>query len=88
MSRDPGLQPERTRLAWSRTAWSAFILALLSLRAGIHDKAWLCLLTGGLLALAAILAVSPLQKGKKQRLAGAVLLSGLLLAFHFISHWP
>lgn len=33
--RDPGLQPERTRLAWGRTALTMAAVGLLSLRAGM-----------------------------------------------------
>lgn len=36
--RDPGLQPERTRLAWSRTSVAMAINALLTLRTGIQDR--------------------------------------------------
>lgn len=33
-TRDPGLQPERTALAWQRTLFSVFVLALASTRFG------------------------------------------------------
>lgn len=38
---DPGLQPQRTALAWLRTAFAAFVVAVLALRIAIirHDPA-------------------------------------------------
>jgi uncharacterized membrane protein YidH (DUF202 family) len=36
MKRDGGLQPERTALAWKRTALAATVDALLALRAGMQ----------------------------------------------------
>ncbi|MFJ8635350.1 DUF202 domain-containing protein [Streptomyces sp. NPDC093568] len=34
--RDPGLQPERTRLAWRRTTLSGTVAAVLAVRTSLH----------------------------------------------------
>ncbi|MDX4946278.1 DUF202 domain-containing protein [Providencia manganoxydans] len=41
MIRDPGLQPERTQQAWSRTLLLLFVNTLLFLRLGLLDSSWL-----------------------------------------------
>nr|WP_043681998.1 DUF202 domain-containing protein [Streptomyces xylophagus] len=35
-NRDPGLQPERTRLAWRRTTLSSTVAAVLAMKASLH----------------------------------------------------
>ncbi|WP_033576504.1 DUF202 domain-containing protein [Dickeya chrysanthemi] len=49
--RDPGLQPERTRLAWLRTAFVLLINSVLLLKAGSMKSQPLMLATGLLLLM-------------------------------------
>lgn len=51
--RDPGLQPERTSLAWTRTALAVLLNALVALRGAWVDGSAMLLATGAMLALAA-----------------------------------
>ncbi|MDX2296988.1 MULTISPECIES: DUF202 domain-containing protein [Streptomyces] len=52
-ARDPGLQPERTRLAWRRTTLSWTVVAVLGVKLALMDDATAAGVTG--LALAALL---------------------------------
>ncbi|CAN7346705.1 DUF202 domain-containing protein [Acidovorax sp. LjRoot118] len=52
-ARDPGLQPERTSLAWTRTALAVLLNALVALRGAWIDGSAMLLATGAMLALAA-----------------------------------
>lgn len=54
--RDPGLQAERTALAWHRTALALVTNALLSLRAGVVSDQPLVLALGSVLVCAAATA--------------------------------
>lgn len=56
-ARDPGLQPERTRLAWTRTALAVALNAVLLVRSGLVVDQPAFIAVGGLLAIAAIAAI-------------------------------
>ena len=54
--RDPGLQAERTALAWSRTGLAVFVNALLALRSGWADDQPAITVLGLVLLIAAAAA--------------------------------
>ncbi|MGW5660543.1 DUF202 domain-containing protein [Streptomyces sp. NPDC003758] len=76
--RDPGLQPERTRLAWRRTTLSCTVAAVLAAKTALHGRttggfvavALCCLLWLGFLALAGrrIRALATAEPGRPPRL--------------------
>jgi len=66
---DPGLQPERTALAWSRTALALAVNALLSMRAGlVAGEPWLVAV--GAVLFAASGAAVALGTVRRRQLSG------------------
>lgn len=77
--RDPGLQPERTTLAWLRTTWSMLILSLLCLRGWLYYDEWLYSLCGGLLLAGILTSLSSISRNKHTVISLLVVICGLLL---------
>lgn len=80
--RDPGLQPERTALAWSRTAMAVLVNAVFALRAGFvnQQRSIICLGFMLLVAAAVLTAFSSWRKACLQRSMEPVPAAAVVLA--------
>ena len=70
--RDPGLQPERTGLAWSRTGLALAANALLALRAGVAREQPAATIIGVVLLVAAAFVVGFGFARKRELVRGEV----------------
>lgn len=64
-TRDPGLQPERTALAWNRTALAIAVNAALLLRSGVENHN--AFITAAALALGLLAAGVTLYASRRRR---------------------
>ncbi|CAI9390595.1 MULTISPECIES: DUF202 domain-containing protein [Citrobacter] len=90
MSRDSGLQPERTELAWRRTGWSMLIPALLCLRGWIRSGHVLYALSGILLLIGTLTLLCGIIRGRYMLISLLVVLSGVILLINqgeYLAGW-
>ncbi|GAA3998595.1 DUF202 domain-containing protein [Streptomyces marokkonensis] len=69
--RDPGLQPERTRLAWRRTTLSGTVVAVLAGKTALHSGATPATVVGTALCCALWLAFLAIAHDRIRTLASA-----------------
>ncbi|MCT7352441.1 DUF202 domain-containing protein [Streptomyces sp. 15-116A] len=67
--RDPGLQPERTRLAWRRTTLSGTVAAVLAVKAALQDERSAGGIVAGALCCACWLGFLVIAHGRIRALA-------------------
>jgi uncharacterized membrane protein YidH (DUF202 family) len=77
--RDPGLQPERTDLAWRRTSLATTVVALLAARLAALRHAPIGVVAAGLLWIAALAVVRIRSARLLALVAGLFALLGTLL---------
>ncbi|NUT52355.1 MAG: DUF202 domain-containing protein [Saccharothrix sp.] len=77
-ARDPGLQPERTTLAWRRTVLAVAVGSLVALR--LVPAPWGPWAGGAGLVASAVLGLTAEHRGRRRARAGA----GLLLAMTLV----
>ncbi|MEJ3403706.1 DUF202 domain-containing protein [Rathayibacter sp. YIM 133350] len=81
-ARDPGLQPERTRLAWTRTALALVLNAVLVVRSGIvHDLPVFTVIGAGLIVAAAAEIAIGVRRARALAEAGRVAVDGTAVLF-------